>query len=80
MTVEIQKIKDDIAYIKKTITGNGETGLMKTVESLRETIGNIQIVLVKIQGYNHLKNWILGSAVTILITACGSLITYIFLR
>ena len=27
--VELQKMKDDIKYIKKSLTGNGEKGLMK---------------------------------------------------
>ena len=76
--VELQKIKDDIKYIKKTITGNGETGLIKTVELLRETIGNIQTTLVKLQSYAHFKNWILGGAVSILTAICGSLATYVF--
>ncbi len=78
--VELQKMQDDIKYIKKSLAGNGEQGLMKTVRLLRETVENIQIVLVKLQSYNHLKNWILGSAITFLLTACGSLITYLFLR
>ncbi len=77
--VELQKIKDDINYIKKTIAGNGETGLIKTVISLRETIANIQIVLTKLESYNHLKNWILGGAITFLLTVLGSLVTYLML-
>ena len=75
--VEIQKIKDDIAYIKKVVAGNGEKGLIKTVELLRETIGNIQIVLTKLEGNNHLKNWILGGMITILSGICGALLMWI---
>ena len=73
----MQKIKDDIDYIKKTITGNGEKGLIKTVELLRETISNIQIVLVKLESYNHLKNWILGGCITFLLACLTALITYL---
>ncbi len=77
--VELQKIKDDIQYIKKTITGNGEKGLIKTVELLRETIRNIQMTLVKLQSYAHIKNWILGGAVSILAAICSSLATYLII-
>lgn len=72
--VEIQKMKDDIKYIKKSITGNGEKGLMKTVELLRDTIANIHITLVKLQSYSHLKNWILGGAVAFLMAITSFLI------
>ncbi len=75
--VEIQKIKDDIAYIKKTITGNGEKGLIKTVDLLRETIAKIQITLTKLESYNHLKNWILGGTITGLLAMLTALITYL---
>ena len=78
--VELQKMKDDIKYIKRALAGNGEKGLMKVVESLKETITNIQIVLVKLQEYSHFKNWLFGVTITVLATACGSLITYLFLR
>ena len=78
--LELQKIKDDINYIKKTITGNGEKGLIKTVELLRETIVNIQIVLVKHQSYNHLKNWILGGVITFLLAVLTGLVTYLRFR
>ncbi len=80
LKVEIQKIKDDIGYIKKTLAGNGEKGLIKTVESLREVITNIQIVLTKLQDYSHLKNWILGGAITLLLSAVSILVTYLFLK
>ena len=75
--IEMQKMKDDIAYIKKTISGNGEKGLIKTVELLRETITNIQIVIVKLQSYNHLKNWILGGTITFLLAMLTALVTYL---
>ncbi len=78
--LEIQKLKDDINYIKKSLAGNGEQGLMKTVRALRETVGNIQITLVKLQSYNHLKNWILGGAVTVLFAISSALGTYFFLK
>ncbi len=72
--IEIQKMKDDINYIKKSLAGNGEKGLMKVVESLRETIASIQITLVKLQSYSHLKNWILGGAVAVLLAVTSFLI------
>ncbi|KKM50798.1 hypothetical protein LCGC14_1555820 [marine sediment metagenome] len=67
---EFQKVKDDLSYIKKTLAGNGEEGLIKQTQKQTEAI-------IKIQSYNHLKNWILGSAVTVLATICGSLATFI---
>ncbi len=78
--VELQKIKDDINYIKKTITGNGEKGLINIVGLLGETVGNIQQTLVKLQSYAHLKNWILGGAVSILLAVCSSLATYLIMH
>ena len=71
---EFQKVKDDVSYIKKVLAGNGETGLQKTVELLRETIENIQIVLVKLQDYAHLKNWIMGSVITVLASTTAFLL------
>lgn len=74
--VELQKMQDDIKYIKRALAGNGEKGLMKTVESLKEVIANIQNVLVKLESYSHLKNWILGSAITFLLACLTALLTY----
>ena len=71
---EFQKVKDDISYIKRTITGNGETGLIKTVELLRETIANIQQTLIKLGEYAHLKNWIMGSTITVLASTTAFLL------
>ena len=75
--IEMQKMKDDIKYIKRSLAGNGEKGLMKTVESLKEVISNIQMVLVKLESYNHLKNWILGGAITFLLAILTAVVTYL---
>ena len=75
--LEMQKLKDDIKYIKNALAGNGEKGLMKVVSDLKDTVGNIQIVLVKLESYNHLKNWILGGCITFLLAVLTGLITYL---
>ena len=56
---EFQKMKDDVAYIKKVLAGNGEDGLIKQTKKVSEAI-------IKIESYQHLKHWILYSTVTIL--------------
>ena len=67
---EFQKMKDDVAYIKKVLAGNGEDGLIKQTKKVGEAI-------IKIESYQHLKHWILYTAVTILVGIVGFLIRYI---
>ena len=69
-SIEFQKMKDDVAYIKKVLAGNGEDGLIKQTKKVSEAI-------IKIESYQHLKHWILYSAVTILVGICSFLIRYI---
>ncbi len=68
--IEFQKMKDDVAYIKKVLTGNGEEGLIKQTKKVSDAI-------IKIESYQHLKHWILYSAVTILVGIVGFLVRYI---
>ena len=68
--IEIQKMKDDLAYIKKVLAGNGEDGLINQTKKVSEAI-------IKIESYQHLKHWILYTAVTILVGIVGFLIRYI---
>ena len=67
---EFQKMKDDVAYIKKVLAGNGEDGLIKQTKKVSDAI-------IKIESYQHLKHWILYTAVTILFGAVCFLIKHI---
>lgn len=59
---ELQEIKDNIAYIKKSITGNGEEGLLRAVSK------NSEFRLQSMANLEMIK-WLLGiSAFSVVIS------------
>jgi len=63
---ELTEMGSDIKFIKSRLTGNGEKGMFRKVEELSVDVN-------KIKNYNHIKNWVLGSAITILSSIIGFL-------
>jgi hypothetical protein len=68
--IEFQKMKDDLAYIKKVLTGNGENGLIKQMRKVRESV-------IKIESMHNFRIWILYGAVTLLFGICMFMLRHI---
>ena len=67
--IGIAEMHKDIQFIKERLTGNGEKGLFRKVDELTITVN-------KLKNYGHIKNWILGGAITVLSSIIGFLIGY----
>lgn len=69
--IELTRIQDDVNYIKKVLTGNGEEGLIKQMSRMSDCI-------IRMTSYNHIKNWIMGSAITVLVSIVAFFLGYYF--
>lgn len=65
--VEKQKIKS----IEKVLFGNGVDGLVKKVRTVEDAV-------IIMQSYDHIKTWILGTAVSVLSVMVGAMSSYIW--
>jgi len=68
---EIATIAQKLVSIEKNLFGNGVKGLVTKME---ETVENVN----KIKNYTHIRNWVLGGAVTVLASVCGFLLSQIY--
>jgi len=66
---ELAEMRDGINFIKERLTGNGEKGMFRKVDELT-------VVVNKLKNYNHIKSWVLGGTITILVSIIGFLIGY----
>lgn len=65
--VEITQMSDNIKFIKNRLVGNGEKGLFRKFQELSDDVSTLK-------NYNHIKNWVLGGAITILSSIIGLLV------
>lgn len=76
---ELGEMVQKIRNIEKILLGNGTKGLLKKMEELTtEIIPDIKITLERLRNYSHLKNWILGGVVAILLSVCAFLATQLY--
>ena len=64
--VEIQKLKDGQKYLNKTVNGNGEDGIKQDLKHITKKMSEMMDMVLKMKYYTHIKNWILGSVITLL--------------
>lgn len=61
-------ISEKVHNIERTIMGNGIKGLLRKYDELvTKVIPKIKEDINTIKNYNHIKNWVLGGAITLLI-------------
>ena len=70
-TGEFATEKQKVKNLEKVLFGNGEDGITKRV-------GAIEDAIIVIKSYNHIKTWILGTAVAVMSIMIGSMATYIW--
>lgn len=59
---DIATIKEQIATVFHILNGNGEDGLLKKLDRLSDA-------MIKLESYNHIKQWVMGTAITLLFGA-----------
>ena len=79
LETEVALISQKVKTLTKILTGNGTNGMLKKMDELfTETIPEMRINMQKMESYSHIKNWVLGGAVAILVSVCSFLIAHIF--
>lgn len=71
---KIATLSNDVKYLRKYLEGNGIKGLIPEFRDFKEEINKN---LNTLKNYNHLKNWIMGGVVTVLISLLSILLTYL---
>lgn len=76
---EIGEMGQKIKNIEKILIGNGTEGLLKKMDELTsKIIPKIDKTLERLRNYSHLKNWIMGGVISILLMICAFLATQLY--